>query len=63
MFQLFDTTADSAYIWQDYAAVAGSQWSASCWAICYASNYFDSAIAYMSVAFYDTNGNCVGCKL
>ena len=59
MFQTFDITADSAYIYQDYAAIAGSQWSADCWAICYASNYFDSAIAYMSVAFYDTNGNVV----
>ena len=59
-FQLFDTTGDRAYIYQDYAAVAGSQWSASCWAICYASNYFDSAFAYMSVAFYDTNGMLLG---
>jgi len=59
MFQMFDVSADSAYIWQDYAAAAGSQWSASAWAICYASNYFDTAIAYMSVAFYDTNGNVV----
>ena len=58
-FQMFDTTADRAIMYQDYAAVAGSQWSASAWAICYASNYFDSAIAYMSVAFYDTNGNVV----
>ena len=59
-FQLFDTTSDRAYIYQDYAAVAGSQWSASCYAICYASNYFDSALAYMSVAFYDTNGMLLG---
>ncbi len=57
MFEQFDTTAGTAYIYQDYPAVAGSQWSASVWAICYASNYFDSANAYMSVAFYDTNGN------
>ena len=59
MFQMFDTTADSAYMYQDYPAAGGSEWSASVWAICYASNYFDSAIAYMSVAFYDTNGNVV----
>jgi hypothetical protein len=59
-FQLFDTTANNAYIWQDYAAVAGSQWSANCYAICYASNYFDSAIAYMEVGFFDTNGNLLG---
>ena len=59
-FQTFDITADSAYMYQDYAAAAGSQWSASCWAICYASNYFDSAFAYMSVAFYDTNNNVLG---
>ena len=60
MFEQFDTTADSAYMYQDFAAVAGSQWSASSWAICYASNYFDSAFAYMSVAFYDTNNNVLG---
>ena len=59
-FQLFDTTSDSAYIYQDFAADPGSQWSASCWAICYASNYFDSAIAYMSVAFYDVSNNVLG---
>jgi hypothetical protein len=59
-FRLFDTTSDSAYIYQDYAAMAGSHWSASCWAICYASNYFDSAIAYMSVAFYDVSNNLLG---
>ena len=60
VFELFDTTANSAYIWQDYAAVAGSEWSANCYAICYASNYFDSAIAYMEVAFFDTNNNLLG---
>jgi hypothetical protein len=58
-FQMFDVTADSAYMYQDYAAIAGSQWSASVWAICYASNYFDTAFAYMSVGFYDANGNVV----
>jgi hypothetical protein len=57
-FQMFDVTADSAYMYQDYAAAAGSTWSASTWAICYASNFFSpGAIAYMSVAFYDMNGN------
>jgi hypothetical protein len=55
-FQLFDTDNTAAYIWQDYAARPGSQWSASTWAICYASNFFTTAFAYMSVAFYDTNG-------
>ena len=59
-FQLFDTTSDQAVMWQDFPAVANSQWSASAWAICYASNYFDSAFSYMSVAFYDTNGNVLG---
>jgi len=59
-FQLFDATANSAIIYQDYPAAAGSQWTASCWAICYASNYFDSAFTYMSVAFYDTNGMLLG---
>jgi hypothetical protein len=58
VFQLFDTTADQAYIYQDIAAAPGSQWSASCYAICYASNYFQSgASAAMQVSFYDaTNG-------
>jgi len=60
-FQMFDTTgtegAPTASLYQDFAADNGSQWSASCWAICYASNYFSTAIAYMSVAFYDTNNN------
>ena len=59
-FDLFDITADSPYIWQDYPAVAGSQWSANCYAICYASNYFSTAIAYMEVVFFDTNGNVLG---
>src|ERR1019366_1747908 len=44
-FQLFDTTgnegAPRAFIYQDFATLAGSQWSASCWTICYASNYFN----------------------
>jgi hypothetical protein len=49
------------YFYQDFAATAGSQWSASSWAICYASNYFnDGAIAYMSVAFYDKNNHVLG---
>jgi hypothetical protein len=61
-FQLFDTTpgpvTGRAYIYQDFATVAGSQWSASCWTICYASNYFNAgANAHMQVVFYDsTNG-------
>ena len=57
-FQLFDTTADSSFIYQDYAAIAGSQWSASAYAICYASNYFNAgANANLQVVFYDaTNG-------
>jgi hypothetical protein len=59
MFEQFDADVVTAYIYQDYPAIAGSQWSASVWAICYASNYFDSAYAYMSVAFHDTNGNVV----
>jgi hypothetical protein len=62
-FELFDTTGDSAYIYQDFAADPGSQWAASCWAICYASNYFTTAITYMSVAFYDTNNNVLGATL
>src|ERR1035437_2400178 len=57
-FQLFDTTANSAIIYQDFAAVAGSQWSASSYAICYASNYFTTgASAHLQVVFYNsTNG-------
>ena len=59
-FQLFDTTANSAYIYQDYPAVAGSEWSASCWAICYASNYFNpGASAHMQVVFYDNATNAL----
>ncbi len=57
-FQLFDTTASSAFIYQDFAAIEGSQWAASAYAICYASNYFQAgANAHLQVAFYDsTNG-------
>jgi hypothetical protein len=59
-FELFDTTGDSAFIYQDYAAVAGSQWSASCYAICYAANYFNpGANAHMQVAFYDISNHVV----
>src|ERR1039457_3668196 len=60
-FQLFDTTADSSYIYQEYAAIAGSQWSASCYAICYSNNYFlvGAANAHMQVAFYDNSNNVV----
>ncbi len=59
-FQLSDTTADSAIIYQDFAAVAGSQWSASCYAICYASNYFNpGASAHLQVVFYDISNNVV----
>ena len=39
-FQLFDTTADTSYIYQDFPAIAGSQWSASSYIIGYAANYF-----------------------
>jgi hypothetical protein len=57
-FQLSDTTSDSVIIYQDFAAIAGSQWSASCYAICYASNYFNpGANAHLQVVFYDTNNN------
>jgi hypothetical protein len=59
-FQLFDTTADSSYIYQDFAAIAGSQWAASCYAIGYASNYFgDGSLVDMMVVFFDTNDNVV----
>ncbi len=51
VFQLFDTTGDSSYIYQEYAAIPGSQWSASCYAICYSNNYFvaGEATAHMQV--------------
>ena len=60
VFQLFNTTGNSSYLYQDIAADAGSQWSASCYAICYASNYFSSgANAHMQVVFYDASNNVV----
>jgi hypothetical protein len=55
-FRTFNTTANQTYMYQDVPAAAGSQWSASVWAICYASNYFSAgAVAHMQVVFYDTN--------
>jgi hypothetical protein len=55
-FELFDTTADTSYIYQDFPAIAGSQWSASCYAIGYAANYFGGgSSAEMMVVFFDTN--------
>jgi hypothetical protein len=60
VLQTFDTTADSAVLWQDFAAIQGSQWTASCYAICYASNYFNpGATAHMQVVFYDVNTNAL----
>ena len=54
--QLFDTTADTSYIYQDFPANAGSQWSAGCYAIGYAANYFGGgSSAEMMVVFFDTN--------
>ena len=51
-FELFDTTGDSSYIYQDFPAIAGSQWSAGCDAIGYASNYFGAgSSADMMVVF------------
>jgi len=55
-FQMFNTTGpDFVAIYQDFAAISNSLWSASCWAICYASNYPTTGNAHMQVAFYDTN--------
>jgi hypothetical protein len=55
-FQLFDTTADTSYIYQDFPAIAGSQWSASSYIIGYAANYFGGgSSAEMMVVFFDTN--------
>jgi len=59
-FKLFDTTGDSSYMYQDFPAIAGSQWAASCYAIGYASNYFGGgSSADMMVVFFDTNDNVV----
>ncbi len=59
-FELFDTTADTSYIYQDFPANAGSQWSASCDIIGYASNYFGGgSSAEMMVVFFDTNDDVV----
>jgi hypothetical protein len=59
-FELFDTTADTSYIYQDFPAIAGSQWSASSDIIGYASNYFGAgSSAEMMVVFFDTNDNVV----
>jgi hypothetical protein len=59
-FELFNTTGNSTYIYQDFAAVAGSQWSATAYAISYASNYLStSTSAHMQAVFYDTNNNVV----
>jgi hypothetical protein len=60
VFQLFDTTADSAILYQDFPAGPGSQWSASCDAICYASNYFNpGATAHLQIGFYDVSNNVI----
>ncbi len=60
VFETFDTTADSAFIYQDFAADPGSQWSASVYAISFASNYFSSgADAHMQLVFYDVSNNVV----
>jgi hypothetical protein len=60
VFQLFNTTGNSSYLYQDIAAAAGSQWSASCYAICLASDYFSSgANAHMQIVFYDLSNNVV----
>jgi len=60
VFELFNTTATSTYIYQDFAAVGGSEWSASTEAICYASNYFNGgADAHMQIVFYDISNNVV----
>jgi hypothetical protein len=56
-FELFNTTANTTVIYQDFPAAPGSQWTASCYAICYASNYFNpGAIAHMQIAFFDSTG-------
>ena len=59
-FELFDTTGNSSYIYQNFAADPGSQWMASCYALCYASNYLQSGEdAFMQMVFYDASNNVV----
>src|SRR5580692_2631278 len=53
-FELFDTTGDQAYIYQDIACAPGSQWAGSVWAASYASNYMQAGeSAGVQVSFYD----------
>jgi hypothetical protein len=60
VFELFNTTETTTYLYQDYAAIAGSQWSASADAICLASNYFQAgANAHMEMTFFDSTGTNV----
>ena len=60
VFQLFNTTANTSYIYQDYAASSNSLWEPSCYAICYASNYFQSgANAHMEMVFFDISNNVI----
>jgi hypothetical protein len=59
-FQLFNTTGNSSYLYQDYAAIPGSQWLATGYAISYASNYLSATTsAHMQAVFYDISNNVV----
>jgi hypothetical protein len=60
VFELFNTTGNATYIYQDYPAIAGSIWAANGYAISYASNYLSTTTsAHMQAVFYDTNNNVV----
>jgi hypothetical protein len=57
-FQLFDTTADQAYIYQDFPCTPGSQWIGTTYALSYASNYMEGGeSAALQVSFYDATNN------
>ena len=57
VFQMFNTTGNSTYMYQDYPAIAGSLWTANGYAISYASNYIStSTSAHIQAVFYDSNG-------
>lgn len=60
VFEIFNTTGNDTYMYQDFAAIEGSEWTANGYAISYASNYLSaSTSAHIQMVFYDTNGNVV----
>lgn len=58
VFEIFNTTGNSTFMYQDYPAIAGSLWTANGYAISYASNYLSpSTSAQIQAAFYDISNN------